>query len=463
MPQNLMVSGAYYFEVWVRSGEEVAGFVDSAWAGLEEHQWLSSSTGSNPGHIGIAVRFLAEELAEVRFSWDGTWKNPQQIQFSQYLIPVVFALESSWRIPADAWLFLAPSIFYQPLTQREFPRLCAFPLDFEMMAQPPVCRNGLHPLESPEECADAGFHVGVLDSTALEGDFEGWPAACFVCEECDTGDLFWNNASGSGLVNATIRLAPGAAALCTRKIKVTEAPSSTSQSLPPFRLEAGACGAGYLPIFNTSVCEDAGLHLSLAFQSVIVVTLPTATDAEAFFWPSGCFYCPLCSTGHLFLNRHGMASSGGNRSEKSKTSGEASTATWLLCEMEEQEGAASLSSTSFSWDWTLPITTTAPNQIFTEPSEDTTFPQSTSLPVSNAGIIYLGDVQCENPYQVAVVLQWWEDPSTLSLIAGGMVSCCVATVCLWFWGICHRCCICIGRICCCCHAAKNRKSKDSKG
>ena len=27
--------------------------------------------------------------------------------------------------------------------------------------------------------------------------------------------------------------------------------------------------------------EDAGLHLSLAFQSVIVVTLPTATDAEA--------------------------------------------------------------------------------------------------------------------------------------------------------------------------------------
>eukprot|EP00913_Durusdinium_trenchii_P005707 g5325.t1 len=156
MPQNLMVSGAYYFEVWVRSGEEVrlidpkkccatcqlcpqvAGFVDSAWAGLEEHQWLSSSTGSNPGHIGIAVRFLAEELAEVRFSWDGTWKNPQQIQFSQYLIPVVFALESSWRIPADAWLFLAPSIFYQPLTQREFPRLCAFPLDFEMMAQPPA-------------------------------------------------------------------------------------------------------------------------------------------------------------------------------------------------------------------------------------------------------------------------------------------------------------------------------------
>ena len=86
------------------------------------------------------------------------------LRFSQYLVPVVFAeapwwhvefqgafgsrelpsaskhgtQESSWRIPADAWLFLAPSIIYGPLTRRRFPNVCNFPLDFEMMVQPPA-------------------------------------------------------------------------------------------------------------------------------------------------------------------------------------------------------------------------------------------------------------------------------------------------------------------------------------
>eukprot|EP00434_Breviolum_minutum_P018696 symbB.v1.2.016498.t1/scaffold1254.1/size128712/12 len=76
--------------------------------------------------------------------------------------------------------------------------------------------------------------------------------------------------------------------------------------------------------------------------------------------------------------------------------------------------------------------------------------ESTTLPIAAAGIVYLGDVQCDNPYEVAVELEWWQDPNILIQIGGGVATCGLASACLWFWGICHRCCNCVQRIFCCC-------------
>ncbi|CAJ1400109.1 unnamed protein product [Effrenium voratum] len=114
------------------------------------------------------------------------------------------------------------------------------------------------------------------------------------------------------------------------------------------------------------------------------------------------------------------------------------TVTWLLCVREEPN------ETSTTWLWTLPVTTTVLGSVTEEPTEETTVQESTTLRVANAGIIYLGDVQCDNPYAVQRELQWWEQPSTLMMIGGGLGLCCLCSVCLWFWGICHRCCGCRG-------------------
>lgn len=447
MPDNQMVSGAYYFEIGVGDGK-AAGFVDSAWTNQGDHQWLSTSPGSS-GHIGLAVRFLTKERAEIRFSWDGVWGNAQQIQFSQYLVPVVFAEESSWRIPADAWLFLAPSIIYGPLTRRRFPNVCNFPLDFEMMVQPPVCRNGLRALGSLEECSEAGLHLGVL-TDAIEGFFQGFPSECFLCEECDNGDLFWNNASGADAMTETIRQAPSAGALCRRGPSNDTQASSTvgPTQQAEFYMAAGTCPSHYLQIFNATVCEAAALDLGLGFQTVAAVSLPTAPLDGAVYWPIGCFYCPLCDTAHLFLNDR---PEGINNSEElvsvSPTPSQvnSATSTWLLCQsvMDPQ------TTSTLPWLWTLPVTTT--EKITWETTvQETTTAESTTFPLATAGIVYLGDVQCENPYQVAVQLQWWEDPNMLMLIGGGVALCGLASVCLWFWGICHQCCSCLGRLCCCC-------------
>eukprot|EP00434_Breviolum_minutum_P018695 symbB.v1.2.016497.t1/scaffold1254.1/size128712/11 len=304
MPENQMVSGAYYFEIGVPNGE-VAGFIDASWDG--ETQWLSSSAGSAPGHVGLAVRFLSKETAEIRFSWNGIWENGRQIGFSQYLVAVVLAFESSWRIPADSWLFLPPSVLYGPLTRGRFPDLCHFPLEFESMAQPPVCRDGLRVLGSLEECAEAGFHLGLLAAgEVIAGYFEGFPGECFLCKECDHGDVFWNNATApADLATQTVRQAPSAAALCRRSPaddqQVENNDTEVFSTPAEFYMGASACPDDYAPIYNASVCEAAAFDLGLGFQTVATVSLPTLPSDGAVLWPAGCFYCPLCEMAHLPL------------------------------------------------------------------------------------------------------------------------------------------------------------------
>ncbi|CAJ1450731.1 unnamed protein product [Effrenium voratum] len=277
MPDTQMVSGAYYFEVEVwQTGQEAigVGFIDGAWSGGQENLW-SSTLGISRGQAGAAIRFIAEDTAEIRFSWEGVWEAGQTLQFSRYLAPVALADRSSWRIPQDAWRFLAPSIFYAPLTQRPFPALCNFPLDFELVT-PPVCPV-LESVSSPEECADAGFHTGVLGAVT-QGSFPGWPANCFFCPECDDGDLYWNNASELETANSTIRQAPGAAALC-RQPRGSEAQVETAIIYPEFRMAASwACDAGYRQIFNASLCGSAAAALDLGFAVQEVSLEPT----EAF-------------------------------------------------------------------------------------------------------------------------------------------------------------------------------------
>ncbi|CAE7835323.1 unnamed protein product, partial [Symbiodinium sp. KB8] len=204
----LLKSGAYYLEIGVETGAEVAGFVDASWSPTEPgHQWLSTPGGSGAGYIGLAVRFVGEGLAEVRFSWDGVWGGPQQLQFDEHLILVVFTTEATtWHIPLFSWRYLAPSIFYAPLTQRSFPEVCHFPLRFQMMATPPVCRDGLLSLDLPEDCQDAGFYLGVAIPQVLVVDFPGYPSNCFFCQECDEGDLYFNNASIEETATETIRI-----------------------------------------------------------------------------------------------------------------------------------------------------------------------------------------------------------------------------------------------------------------
>jgi len=466
MPDNRMVSGAYYLEIGVETGAEVAGFVDASWSPTEPgHQWLSTPGGSEAGYIGLAVRFVGEGLAEVRFSWDGVWSGPQQLEFDEHLILVVFTTEATtWHIPLFSWRYLAPSIFYAPLTQRPFPEVCHFPLRFQMMATPPVCRDGLLPLDLPEDCQAAGFYLGVAIPQVLVVDFPGYPANCFFCQECDQGDLYFNNASIEETATETIRAAPLAAALCSDGPlrSTTEAAGNVSMFTEEFRLGRGRCRQGYNLISDAVVCERAAREMALVFDgTVALVNWPAALGSVENYWPVGCFYCPLCDTAHVFLNRGLDAGNATTVNEPASMTGPAATeapaAVQLLCSAPADRLVTSTTSQE-PWLRTLPITTTFAATLTEEPDIETTTVAETSstLVAADAGIIYLGDVQCDDPYRIQRELEWWEEPALLAQVGGGLGGCCCLSACLWFWGICHRIGSCIFRCCGCCRPRRSK-------
>lgn len=195
--------------------------------------------------------------------------------------------------------------------------------------------------------------------------------------------------------------------------------------------------------------------MALVFDgTVAVVNWPAALGSVENYWPVGCFYCPLCDTAHVFLNR-GLDAGNTTVDEPASTTGpaatQASAAVQLLCSAPADRLVTSTTSQE-PWLRTLPITTTFAAALTQEPDIETTTIAETSstLVAADAGIIYLGDVQCDAPYRIQRELEWWEEPALLAQVGGGLGGCCCLSACLWFWGICHRIGSCIGRCCGCC-------------
>eukprot|EP00931_Biecheleriopsis_adriatica_P116814 TRINITY_DN92404_c0_g1_i1.p1 TRINITY_DN92404_c0_g1~~TRINITY_DN92404_c0_g1_i1.p1 ORF type:complete len:762 (+),score=132.55 TRINITY_DN92404_c0_g1_i1:69-2354(+) len=507
MPDNLMSSGSYYFEVEVQDPSEVVGFADSLWsAGEDEHSWKSSPPAGKvgPGCVGAAVRFVKEGKAEVRFAWDGAWGPSRTIEFAEPLIPVAFATQPiSWRIVEDAWIFKPPDPRFRPLTQQRFPLVCHFPPEYMMMDRPPLCREDFISLTTPQACAVAALHLGFREAFAHEGNFVGWPANCFYCRECGlSGDLYWNTAASENTSSSSIRQAPDAAAICIRRppeVQQDEATTTTSttvvdgavddifETMPEYRTAFGTCQGGYLHVFSLEICVAAARELGLLFNGkAIVVNLPKG-QGGSMSWPDGCFYCPLCDTGHLFFNGipseedpckdsespdcNSSSPAVRNASKSNEESNDVGVPTegnailaQPICRAPPELLVTPEPPPSTSFNKVLPITTTALDSLerIDEAELTTTddFGVTTEL-VAEPGVYFLGDMTCDNPHVIERVLEWWERPELMSLIAFGTAGFCTLCGCLWFWGICHKACGCIrNRLCCCCPCCKRRERKE---
>jgi len=443
MPQVPINTGWYYFEVMLEGPWEQVGFFDGEWTGGDPdadaaHVFLAANGG--PGVVGAAVRVKGKGLAEFWFSREGTWQNGpdapaiRETAFSPPLYPAALLRgRSTWVLPYNAWTYFPVSVQDKPITQRSFPDKCRYPLDYVAYNLPPTCRDGFEQLNTPEECSEAAFHIGLEDWTVTLVDLPGWPDGCFYCDVCDLqGDLYLNapNASGGGrrLAELYEYTANSSAAVCRRfdPVRTTTATSTTytgrievELAMPPLyvRFGGGVCGTGYLPIRNFSECEEAAADLMLPDIHPRNVTL--GGNSSIIYWPPGCFHCAACDSGLLYFNeRPGDWA-------VTLAPGDAVQAEPLCRATDEIRTTRPPTTTVLQTTGapTPPPETTATTVLF---YETTTVTTELIIVVDTMGYL-----TCQDPYFIVVVVHWYERVEVLVGIVLGFVLCCCCPCCIF--------------------------------